>query len=270
MIAARMLLQSTVGVVIAISVAGCVRDDEYEIAEGSVTSALETSRGSGTSRFAIEAPSKTTCVDPVAAAQEAAQRPMVGLYPEGCAVKTQTGARVHVEFNACTGPFGRMHLSGGIDATFTSCQGGKANVTVQDSGNLTRNGRSMTYRATAVIAYQDTSRDVDWKANWDSTTARGRHVVNNSDLGIVIDTTTDCLSIAGTTEGHVDWFAFGSNIDGLSVCPDKCPSAGTIEVHRDSLRGEKTIQIRFDGTDVAKVTGSNGRHFTVPMICSGE
>lgn len=254
----------------ALAALGCVRDDDYEAAEASVTAALETSRSSGTSGVAFETSDKNGCVDPVRAAQSAAGLPMVGLYPEGCAVKTQDGARVHVQFHDCTGPFGRMHLNGGVDAVFTGCEDAKAHVEVQDSGDLTRNGRAMDYQATAVITEQSAGRDVAWNAAWNSTTRRGRHVEHTSDLDVVIDGSTNCRTISGTTEGHVDQVRFGSEIQWLTVCPDKCPSAGTLRVHRETRRGEKILEVRFNGTDRAEVTASNGRTFQVQMVCVDE
>lgn len=264
----RLSTWTVLGFVAAAAVSGCAQDDDYDLAVASTTAALETSRGSGTSRVAFESADDKGCVDPLTAAQSAVARPMIGMVPEGCAVKTVQGATVHVEFDNCTGPFGRMHLHGGIDATFTGCSDGKANVSVQDSGNLTRNGRAMDYQASAVVVQQDTGRDVTWNATWNSTTKRGRHIEHTSNLDILIDRATSCLDIVGTTNGHVDGRTFGSQIDGLQVCPDKCPSSGTILVHRQKWRGEKTLVIRFDGTDQAKVTGSDGREFTVPLECN--
>src|SRR5689334_10377705 len=98
---------------------GCGALDEEQLAEASVTSALETTRSAGAGKIVVDGVAQSDCMSPEAAAAEAAARPTVGLYPEGCATKDADGAAVHVELAECTGAFGRVHLNGGLDAVFT-------------------------------------------------------------------------------------------------------------------------------------------------------
>jgi hypothetical protein len=248
---------------------GCAKDDEYDLAEASATSALEVVRSGGTGKAAIDGMGQTSCSSPQSAIDLAASIPSAGLYPDGCETKTPDSSGIHVEFHDCTGPFGRRHLNGGLDATFVGCSDGKLNATLVDSGDLTGNGHPVSYKATASIAIDGDNRDVIWTANWNATTRRGRHVEHESNLDIRIGA-SQCMDIAGTTTGHVDEFRFGSEIDGLTVCPDECPSAGTVAITREGKRGERALTIRFDGTNYAQVTGAHGRVFTVPLVCNGD
>jgi hypothetical protein len=258
------------------AIAGCAPDDEYDLAEASISSALETSRSgatgnvvAGSLRVREDATSENLCVDAARLAADAAARPVTGLYPDGCAVKSVDGDAVHVELHDCTGAFGRAHLAGGIDAHVTGCdESGKVHATLGDSGDLTGNGRPIRWHADAVVTPGDGAYDVAWQASWSATTKRDRLVEHTSSLDIRVDAQSSCLDIAGTTRGHVDAIQFGSTIDGLQVCPDRCPDAGTITVVRDGRRGEKTIVVTFDGTDHAKVHGSKGT-FEVPLACDG-
>ncbi len=248
---------------------GCAQDDDYDLAVASVTSALEVSRSGGTGETVFDGMNPGSCVDPASAATLAASIPSAGLYPAGCETKTTDAAHVHVQFSDCTGPFGRRLLNGGLDATFAGCTNGKLHADVTDSGDLTGNGHPIHYEASADIGVVGKDRDVTWTANWSATTKRGRYVEHQSNLDIRIDA-SQCLDIAGTTEGHVDEFQFSSQIDALIVCPDRCPSNGTVAISRERKRGERSLTIRFDGTDHAHVQGSRGRTFDVPLVCSGD
>jgi hypothetical protein len=249
--------------------AGCAQDDEYDLAVASTTSALEVSQSGGTGKSVFDGINEASCGDPASAANLAASIPTAMLYPAGCETKTTDQSDVHVQFSACTGPFGRRQLNGGLDATFAGCTNGRLHADVVDSGNLTGNGRPIHYKASADVTVDGDTRDVAWTASWSATTRRGRHVEHQSNLDIRIDA-SQCLDVAGTTAGHVDEFQFGSEIDGLTVCPDRCPSAGTVGITREGRLGERTLTIRFDGSERAHVTGARGRTFDVPLVCSGD
>src|SRR5262245_50294646 len=99
--------------VATLALAGCGKADD-EVAVASVQSALQTSRSAGLGKITYEHVDPNACLDPAAAAREAADRPTVGLYPDGCAAKTADGTSLHVALDDCTGAFGRVHLNGGI------------------------------------------------------------------------------------------------------------------------------------------------------------
>jgi hypothetical protein len=248
---------------------GCQRAEEQVFAEATITSTLQTSQSSGTGKTVIDGmdPEQSSCpVDPEAAAARAASRPS-HLYPQECAVKTSDGANLHVTFNDCTGPFGRVHLNGGVNAVFSPGASCAVHAEIEDDGTLTGNGNLVDYQASADIVTKPGQRDVTWAARWETTTKRGRHVNQTSSLNILVDDATDCLDIVGTTSGHVDEYPFGTVIDGLAVCPGKCPSAGTVSATFEGKHRDIEITVQFDGSDTAHVTGKRGRKFDVKMVC---
>jgi hypothetical protein len=254
---------------VAIGSLGCQRVDEQALAEATITSTLQTTQSGGTGKTVIDGmdPDANTCpVDPDAAAARAAARPS-HLYPEACAVKTSDGANLHVTLTDCTGPFGKVHLNGGLNAVFSPGQACSVHAEIQDDGTLTGNGQPVDYRASADIVNKPGERDVTWAGHWTATTKRGRHVEQDSSLNILVNGATDCLDIVGTTKGHVDEYPFGTTIDGLAVCPGKCPSAGTVSATFEGKHRDVSLTVRFDGSDTAHVTGARGRTFDVKMVC---
>ena len=253
--------------------AGCGHPLEEEVASAVVTSALETNRNGGTGNLVVQLrqPAADACLsDPVAAAADAASRPAVGLYPVDCLQKTADGSTVHAEFNSCTGPFGRITLLGGVDAAFQPAADCKLHADVNDSGDLTANGRPLEYSAGAEIAFADGSWDVAWSAHWTGTTKRGRTVEQTSSLQVLVDDQSSCRTIDGTTQGHVDDWEFDTAIDGLAICPDACPAAGSVVANLKGKLRDRTMRVDFDGSSVARVTGWSGTEYQVDMVCSGD
>ena len=252
---------------------GCASDPEQEFAQAVVSSSLETSRSGMAGKPVVDAVDDPCAVaDPEAAAAEAASRPVVGLYPASCATKSADGASVHVELDGCTGPFGKVTLQGGLDAVFSP---GKAECTISadiaDSGNLTANGRALDYDAHAEVTVKDGERDVDWTAHFTGTTRRGQDIEQSSHLGVVVDRESGCIDAAGDLHGTIaEWRDYGATISGLRVCPDHCPEAGTVDATVEGRLRDRSIQVRFDGSKVAHVTGWSGREFDVDLVCEGE
>jgi hypothetical protein len=254
---------------IAASAIGCQRTEEQALAEATVTSTLQTSQSGGTGKTVIDGigPEASVCpVDPEAAAARAASRPS-HLYPEQCAVKTSDGAKLHVTLSDCTGPFGKVHLNGGLNAIFSAGQSCSVHAEIEDDGTLTGNGNLVDYQASADVVTKPGERDVTWAAHWTTTTKRGRHVEQDSSLNILVSDSTDCLDIVGTTKGRVDDYPFGTTIDGLVVCPGRCPSAGTVSATFEGKYRDIDLTVQFDGSDIAHVTGKRGRKFDVKMVC---
>jgi hypothetical protein len=255
------------GVLVCAGLNGCGQPDDEETAAASITGALQASQNGGLSTSALEAIDSNSASQPIKAAQLVEQRAMPGLSPAGCVVKTRNDATVHIEFHDCTGPFGRVTLRGGMDATFRLGDDQQLHADVQDSGDLTANGNPLAYRATAKILVDGAQRDVTWNGSWSGTTKRGKSISKTSSLHILVDTSTHCLDIVGSVAGKVDRFDLESTIDGLKICADRCPTAGDITTVVTGRRGERTMEIHFDGTNSAHVKGLRGDQFDVPLAC---
>jgi hypothetical protein len=251
------------------TIAGCAGREE-ELAEASVTSALQTSRSAGLGKLVYEGVAERECLSPERAAEIAADRPTVGMYPAECTTKTPDGANVHVALEDCTGPFGRVQLDGSVDATFTSPSCDELHADLAGGGDLTANGRPLHYSASADIRVEEGGWDVDWSAHWATTTKLGLDVENTSDLEVLVDDETSCLHVDGGTYGSAGRFTFDTEMEGLVVCPGECPAAGAVDVHVEGRRRERTLRIEFDGSSEARVTRNDGDVFTVDMICNDD
>ncbi len=257
----------SIAIIATASLTGCALDVEKEFATAVVTSALETPKKQTAGREIAEGLSEDCNLSAEDAAAEAADRPSVGLYPSGCAAKVAEGADMHVEFDGCTGIFGRVELYGGLDAALEVTGECLLRAEIVDSGDLTANGRELIYEATADIEVLDGARDVAWNAHWIGTTRRGREIEQRSELQVLVDHPTSCLAIDGTAEGHIGEYDYGIDIETLAICPDACPSAGFVDAHWQGRWRDRRITVEFDGSNVAQVVGWSGREFEVEMVC---
>lgn len=241
---------------------------EEEMAEGVVQASLETTRNGSAGRPLVDTAERSCPIDAEAMAQEVAAKPAVGLYPQSCAEKEASGNTVHVDYQDCTGAFGKVRLNGGLDAILEPSEGCGLHAEIVDSGDLTANGKRLDYEASADVTFQDGHREIDWRAHFQGTTRRGRRIVQSSKLAIGVEEATSCVTVNGDIDGRVGKrLDYDANIDGLAVCPGACPSAGVVRASVDGRIRDRTLTIVFDGSDTARVTGWTGREFDVEMVC---
>jgi hypothetical protein len=207
--------------------------------------------------------------DPATAAGQVATGTQ--LWPAGCVTRAKDPTNpllVHVTFNDCTGPFGLVHLNGGVDVVFSKNASGGLHA-AHTSVNLTANGVQVTFSASADITVSGTTRSVAWQGNWNRTNEEGDVIVHTSNLTITIDTVAKCATTNGTAVTTVDAREVDSTINGYEVCEvggiELCPKAGTItHTHKSSGR---SVSVSFDGTNEATFTGPNGGTVKVQMVC---
>lgn len=267
------MVKSNVALALALTsvLGGCAADVEKELATAAVTSSLETAQKQSTSRELVEPVRNEQggcAVTAEEAAADAAARPQVGLFPAGCAQKSASGPDVHVEYAGCTGVFGRVELDGGVDAHFESLAACELFATIADSGNLTANEQALDYAATADIVVGTSEHQIALASEWSGTTRRGRAVHQSGDWDLVLHDATTCLDFSGSARGSVDHVDYAIDVTALSICPEACPSQGTVRARWEGWQGEKEVTVEFDGSDVARVTGWSGRIFEVPMVCA--
>ena len=257
----------------AIALVGCMPpgDAEEQIATASAASALQSSRNAGSANGMTKglqtARGQGACVTPEAVAAACAAEPTVDVFPVGCAKKTADGDALHVEYDDCTGPFGDVHVMGGADATFSKgsrCD--EVEATIHDSGDLTANGAKVTYAAIAGIAVEDDSADVKWAASWSARTSAG-DATGSDDLTLQQDLSSFCVDATGTSEAELDGWQFHSTLSGFAVCPNACPSAGTLAVTATDDKWQGTITLTFDGSSKAHVVGTRGQKFDIDLVC---
>lgn len=257
-----MLPRSFALLLTASSVACAPSEDDF--ATAIVTSALQAPEAQQITDDVTDEPCGMLSAE--SAAAEAAARPAVLLSPEGCVEKSAEGEILHVEFDQCTGPFGRVELDGGINAHFEVTGECRLRATVADE-ELTANGRPLDYRATADIAVTDGAHLIDWNAHVSGTTRRGRSVEQDAALHVVLDRTTSCRTFDGTTEGSVDAFEYDWSVTAMAVCPGECPSSGVVNAAWHGRRRDREFRVEFDGSNVARVTMPSGRIRDVALAC---
>jgi hypothetical protein len=248
------------------TVVGCGLPDEEAFANAVVTSALLTNENGGVGKEVIDTLADTCVDDPEAVARDAAARPSVAFIPSSCVDKSADGNTIHAELSECRGRFGRVTVEGGLDAVIDNIGDCRLHAEVWDSGDLTANGKPLDYQASAYVRLLDDIRDIDWSAEFSGTTRRGQHIEQSSHLVVLADT-ANCVSIDGSAEGRVGKWDYTLDIEDLAVCPDRCPSRGTVRAHADAGRRDRSLTVVFDGSTTAKVTGSNGDELDVEMIC---
>lgn len=257
-------------VILAQALCGCMAAEvsEEAFAAGVASSALETTHKQQFDReIALGLDDACAGLKAEDIAKAVAQAPSVGLFPAGCVTKAADGAKVVVDYNDCTGPFGRVKLSGGIDATFSVSTECAVRAELSDRGDLTTNGKPLEYEAAGDITIRTGARDIDWNARWAGTTDGGEPIEQSSELVVSLDVGTHCMSAAGSASGSVDGHDYSWEATDYRVCPGECPRSGEFVATLEGRRRERTLTVRFDGTNVARVTGWTGREFDVELVC---
>jgi hypothetical protein len=247
-----------------LALTGCGEAGEEAAAEAVVASALETHQNGAVGKDVAD-PSECT-LNPEVAAQAIAARPSAAFVPSSCVQKTADGNTLHVELNDCSGRFGRARVNGGLDATLTSSAECSVHAEIVDSGDLEANGRKLEYQASADIVREADHENVAWQAEWSGTTRRGYDIHQTSDFDLVTHT-NGCVDANGTANGEVNGRDYDIDVKDLSVCPDECPTSGTVHGHIDGRFRDRNLSITFDGTTTAHVVGWSGRRFDVTMDC---
>ncbi len=209
--------------------------------------------------------------DPVKAAGQLAAPSQ--LWPSGCVTSPRSATDpsvVTVTFTGCTGPFGLVSLDGQETVTLSAGPNGALQASLEGV-NLTANGKPLTQSATALITFpSSTSRTVAWTGSWQRTDDLGDVVQHTSDLTLAVDLTTGCSTSSGTAKTTVATREVDTTITSFEVCHsaagiEGCPS-GTVD--HDGVTSGKTVDITFNGTAEAEVTGTRGDTFEVPLVCT--
>ncbi len=263
-------IRTILGFSLTTLVAGCGAGNGADAAESQVAS--DGNEGMAASAQSINMASvvfeNVSIADPAKAAVQLAMPSQ--LWPSGCVTRAQTSqSEVTITFNDCTGPFGLVHLDGEEIVTFSAAPGGALEADI-DGMSLTANGKPVTQSAIAIITFpSSTTRAVAWKGSWQRTDDLGDVVQHTSDLTISVDLSTGCSSSSGTAQTNVASREVNTTISGFQIChstsgEEGCPSGAVDHV---GVTSGKTVQIKFDGTDQADVTGPRGDTFQVPLVC---
>lgn len=268
-VARLVFLPSFLACSLGLAPTGCAADadDEEEAARGTATSALQASSQGGVTDALLET-DDTAAPDPEAAAQKIAEHPTNGLEPAGCATKTREGSAVTIALSGCSGPFGKITMDGALRLTFRRTGADVLHVDITGE-DLVANGRPLRYLASADVRYEGSQRKITWHGESSGTTKRGRAFETSSDFAIDADVDARCVAVDGVSKGSVVGFDLDVTIEGLRACKDQCPAAGLARAIVRTPRGrERSLEVRFDGTEIARVKGFRGREMDVALACA--
>jgi hypothetical protein len=244
---------------------------DEQIASAGAASTMQSTRNAGSSNGVAQGAQAVVlsgaCVTPDGVAAACAAAPNVNLFPSTCAVKSANGDALHVQYDDCTGPFGDLHLMGGADATFTngsSCD--EVVAAVHDSGDLTGNGAPIRYEATAKVTVENNQADVDWTGTWEADTWAG-HATGANQVKLTQDLSSFCINGGGSGDATVSGFELTAEVDGYSICPNACPTAGHIVLSAKDGAWSGNVSLTFDGSSTAHAVGTHGQQFDVPLVC---
>lgn len=245
---------------------GCQWQTDAGLAEDATASVSQAQKSAGLTKLVTAPIRSQDAQDEEQATTRLADESVPGLYPAGCVQSTRTGAHsVHVEFDDCSGPFGLVHLKGGIDVEVTFADGTLV-ANLADSGDLTAEGFAVDYSAEAkLLSFGIEENEIGWTAHWEAETPQGSLVTTDSDVVLLHEPLTGCITIDGTSASSVDDRGLDLDIDGYAVCPLECPADGTILA--TGLSSGKQVTIEFDGTDQATVVTDQGYATKVQLVC---
>lgn len=246
---------------------GCAKDEDDDVATASVTSALQASQQGGLNQDLTEVDGDAA-IEPSKAAAFMATRKPVGVQPDGCMSRTQNGNTVHVVFNGCTGPFGKMRLDGSADVTFSLDESKRLVAEIVGGKDLEANGRELDYLAKGTLEISGDIRNVTWHVEASGETKRGRKYSRTLDLSATVDVGKRCLQAMGSAHGKMAGYELDVTLENLAVCEGACPTSGKAKAKLTGpAGGERDMEISFDGTSTAHVVTPRGKKLDITMSC---
>ncbi len=176
-------------------------------------------------------------------------------------------SKVIITLNECKTRFGRHSASGTIIVQFS--QGADANTlqAVFTSQGLTIDGKPATHSATADIMIDGMTRHIEWNGGFDTVSDSGEAISHTSALTIHVDKATKCRTRNGTGQTTVGDRQMSTTFTDFQVCRNDmgirmCPTGSV-----SHTRGDKSISVAFDGSNVAVVTTPKGNTFEKSLLC---
>ena len=272
------MLRYSLACALLVVASACKQDaDDDDEATASTTAALQAQSQAGITDGVVDTEG-ALAPDPEEAAKKIEELPLRGIRPEGCATKKREGATITLTLDKCTGPFGKVVVTGTYIAKLSKTSADVLHVDVAGGEGTIADGRPITYSAQADVRFDGNERFLTYHGQSSGTTRRGQPFTRKTDLSIVADIATKCAAIDGVSKGTVGRYDVNLTIEGLKGCRDACPTAGLARATVDgplitkSTRSAKnaSVEVRFDGTDRARVkvdTEKKKRNLVVELDC---
>ena len=245
---------------------GCNLQTDQSLADDATASVTQTQKAAGLTKLITQPLDNEQPATPEEATETLESKGIAGLYPADCVAVTPTSLKsVHVEFDDCTGPFGLLHLTGGVDAEVSLNEEGKVVMDLADSGDLTVEDRPVDYEAHAEFVKIGVDSELSWQGHWSAETEWDELATHDTNLRIKFNILTRCIQLDGKAQSALGERGLDWRIDGYAVCPLECPSAGVVTA--TGLESGETVTITFDGSSSADVAVSGGETYDVPLVC---
>jgi hypothetical protein len=186
--------------------------------------------------------------------------------PRGCLTvvhdpATQTATYT---FNRCLGPNGLRAITGEVKAHYrVAPELLHLELTATD---LSVNEAVVDWSATADVTSTEADRTMVWKAQLAGTSARGRTFSRTNQHTVSWKLGEPCFALSGSSEGEIDKRSIRTEIIDFRRCRRGCPDAGG-RIVITNVTKNKSIELRYDGTNTATFVDVKGRETPVPLLC---
>lgn len=241
---------------------GCGRPSDFELLAEQAADSQEI----GQTESALAALSVDDVAEdaaPEAAAEQSATRIKPRLADPSCHQATRTGATVTHTFNACTGRYGLVRVTGTLTVVFSSSAERLAFHAT--AAGLRVNGAVLDIDTRGTLQRSGTARVLTVTTRGTGTGPRGNQLVRQGDYTAAWDVASECGTLDGTWSLEVGARDRTTRVQGVSKCRGQCPTAGRV-THQGLLGREVTVT--FDGGPTARWTSNRGHSGTVELQCA--
>jgi hypothetical protein len=183
--------------------------------------------------------------------------------PSTCVTATQTNNVVSYALANCTGPYGLVHVTGTVVATYTADSNGIHAAIV--TNGLQINGATMSASSSADYTVNGSAKKLVVSTSGSGTGAWGNTISRNGGYTLTWNDASQCGSLDGSWSTMIDSATWSTSISHYAQCKDHCPSSGVLS-HTGGISGT-TWTVSFDGSAQAKWASSRGRSGTIGLFC---
>jgi hypothetical protein len=183
--------------------------------------------------------------------------------PAGCVTATENQNVVTYALNDCTGPYGLVHVTGTVVATFSADSAG-IHAELQ-TNNLHINGATMTLDSKADYTVNGPAKSLTVNTDGSGTGSFGNTITRSGKYTLTWNDATACATLDGAWSTGIDNATWSTSISNYAQCVAHCPTSGVLS-HTGGL-SKVTWTVTFDGSAQAKWTSSRGPSGTFGLLC---
>jgi hypothetical protein len=188
--------------------------------------------------------------------------------PSGCLVADVTASQSSATFTFtdCTGPFGLVHLTGIVDATWTGGGSSPLDVTFNSTNFKVNSATVTSWTAKATVTPSGNDRTMVWSATLAGTTGAGRAFARTNHKTLTWTVGGTCLTIAGQSTGTVTGLDLQTTLVNYQLCDGACPVSGS-EVTVEDVTTGANIDLKYLTGGEAQFTAVDGKVTDFPVVC---